>query len=138
MTNALSLSELSGLELRKRLAELLGWKWDRACLYSPDGKVYSPIGMAGELSAIEMAVYQVHVPAWESDPAVFWPAFEKWAKDQGTDWGVESRNGVVIIFTVYRPSQEYEAVSMDLLEAGCRAWVKALEHLKSLEQEGGK
>jgi hypothetical protein len=136
------MNELSGLELRKALIEALGWK-----LFNYESGMYAttPEDIADALTndGYTLEGWSESREAWEfqpeSDTAVFWPAFEQWCRandhepsqtsyeaDGAKDW---------FIFTIsvaVQPRQWFttrEHSTTSILEAGCRAWLKALESI---------
>ena len=129
--------ELSGLELRKALCEALGWREAKS------GWWHSPMCVA-PAEDLKNCNYGRHVesinyiPALESDPGAFWPEFLKQCRER--KWSYKIHGGSPFIddeFTIYDDAKRLaHGGSKDILEAGARAWLKALKVTASKESRG--
>ena len=140
------MSELTGLELRKALCEALGYHVEAVSyefskepwfnLLRSDGKRVDNGGH------VEPSSPWKDGPALESDPGVFWPEFEKWcgsfsvnrpgfsvADDSGNDGKPLYRFFLEVWCDNWVACLGLS--SQSVLDAGCRAWLHALETLKS-------
>lgn len=130
------MKELSGLELRKALLIALGWKFghrDDCSPNWPDSLMdcwWSP-----EASPVPYAELDDEL-AYESYPGAFWPAVEPWLDKMGFSLAVTMspahRKFSAAIFLPARTPKMLAVIedAGSLLEAGCRAWLKALSSLK--------
>jgi hypothetical protein len=130
----------TGLELRKALCVALGWKFVRfmkGCSRLPSG--YCGIDPS--------TGREDWLPALESDPAAFWPEFEKWRTEKNLNYeiGSDSRGSSLaagdeplerlfyckILDDAFNEILREEGETQ--LEASCRVWFAALEALHSLD-----
>ena len=125
---------LSGLELRKALCEALGWTWSNidcreANLHGTPPKGYKSDMCAGAPCA----------PAYESDPAAFWPDFETWCAVNKWWWhfsgSMEHRRVECGMFRKAVPWRGAKPAPIETegrgpCEAGARAWLAAIQSLK--------
>ena len=131
------IDQLSGLALRKALCEALGWK-----LFHYESGMYatSPedIADAWNNDGYTLEGWSESKEAWqcqlESDPGVFWPEFEKWARQNARAYSSRWQWSYKEVFSIQpltlRSSADDPWLQMEgesQLEAGCRAWLKALK-----------
>jgi hypothetical protein len=83
--------------------------------------------------------FSCDLPALESDPAAFWPAFEEWCRKtkwwwhfsgSGAEFSVECGMFRKAVPWRGEKSAPIETVGNSVTESGCRAWLSALEAIK--------
>lgn len=119
-------------EVSRKIAEKLGWKWhDYSCL------AHSLHGIPPSKDAARDYCGGDPVAPDFLSPATFWPEFEKWLKSNSQDFETRFCNGFQPTgkfqygFRIYpcgqRDNGEAFTGGNTYLEAGCRAWLAALE-----------
>lgn len=139
-------TELSGLELRKALCQALDWSLiedDNGYFYIHHGG--KRVHNTGHFNSPD-SDWHDFLPALESDPAWFWPEFEKWLRainegpHRGIYAGLQLYSDDAAWFQILYQNDDRDIANTSgttITEAGCRAWLQALQHIDRAPQSAG-
>ncbi len=95
------MTELSGLELRRALAELLGWKIEQTFRMGWRYWLVNPAGTDILSSNLSIESVIERMPAFESDPALSEETLERVCREKGWKWQLSrTRNHDIVICTL--------------------------------------
>ena len=123
---------LTGAELGRALLVALGWRFQD---FYNGGGFWHKNGCTKRMQNAPCACAgEYYPPALESDRTAFWSEFEKWARQNAraysSRWQWSYKHTFSIQPLTSKPSADdpwIHAEGESDLEAGCRAWLKAIE-----------
>ena len=120
---------MTNADLVRKIAEHLGWRWESRHMLG----YWHPPTCTPELCDFQHHVVDAYMPDFLS-PAVFWSEFEKWRMANHLDY-MHCTHDNIRIFEIFRhhedastePKHGEAASEVSAEDAGCRAWLAALE-----------